>query len=597
MTIRKLDIRTTEQIAAGEVVEDPSSLVKELVENSLDAGAQHIRIILRKGGLKEITVIDDGTGIPSPEIRLALKRHATSKITCAEDLGNIQTLGFRGEALPSIAAVSRLLIVTRHQAKESGARAYFEGGEEKSFQETGFAIGTKITVRDLFFNTPARLKFLKSVPAEAAKVYRTIHQLALSRPDVSFSLYREDELLLETSGDGHLLNAIAKIYGSELARELLVLDFKEGALTLHGYVSNPSFSRRSRNRQLFFVNQRHVRSPLLREALDRSYARIVTSRRYPAAFLFLTLPPEKIDVNVHPTKTEVRFQHDKTVQRFLEQSLHTVFIPRPFFSPSTQTKTLLDQVEKSVKEKNKTDGNVKEEAVSFFSSVLPQNSPSTSKEQIPSKGLLGIPLTTESLPFQPQTIQGNIFSSFILGQVFATYLALIEGENLILVDQHAAHERIMWEKMQLQEKNKEQYIQEILPLTVELSPQVVEGLGEKIELLKSLGLEIEPFGHNTFIIRAVPFYLKDIFTAEMCRDILEELPREAISGQEFLKETMLQLACKASIKANQVLAPEEMRSLLNRLGKCANPFFCPHGRPTMIKITKTEIEKHFKRRG
>ena len=337
MTIRKLDIVTTEQIAAGEVVENPSSIVKELVENSLDAGAQKIKVSFKEGGLKEITIIDDGTGIPSQEVRLALERHATSKIASFEDLGNIHTLGFRGEALPSIAAVSRLSIITRHRAEESGVHAYFEGGKEKTFQETGFAAGTKITVQDLFYNTPARLKFLKGIPAETTKIYRTIHRLALSRPDVSFLLQREGDLLLETIGDGDLLNAIVKIYGGELARELLALDFKEGSLSLRGYVSNPSFSRRSRNRQLFLVNQRYVRSRLLSEALDRSYARIVTAKRFPAAFLFLTVPPEKLDVNVHPAKIEVRFQDTEAVRLFLEQSLQEAFVPPPLWPPAVDT--------------------------------------------------------------------------------------------------------------------------------------------------------------------------------------------------------------------------------------------------------------------
>ena len=600
MTIRKLDIRTTEQIAAGEVVENPSSLVKELVENSLDAGAQKIRVSFKEGGLKEITIIDDGTGIPSQEVRLALKRHATSKISSLEDLGNIQTLGFRGEALPSIAAVSRLSITTRHQTEVSGIQAYFEGGREKTFQETGFAVGTRITARDLFYNTPARLKFLKGIPAETARIYRTIHWLALSRPDVSFSLYREDELLLETPGDGDLLNAIVRIYGSKLARELLALDFNEGSLSLYGYVSNPSFSRRSRNRQLFFVNQRYVRSKLLGEALDKSYGRIVTAKRFPAAFLFLTVSPEKLDINVHPAKTEVRFQNAEVVQRFLEQSLQEAFTPRSLWSPAVDTKVAWRKADERMSKEVERQ-RIKEQATSFSSPFSRESSNAVAKKQTTFvQNFLSIPLEAESLPFPEQNIQtidGSIFNGFILGQVFATYLALVEGDDLILVDQHAAHERILWEKMQPQEKNEERYVQEIIPFTLELPPLVAEEFKGRMDLLKSLGLEIELFGHNTFIIRAVPFFLKDIFSAEMCRDIFEELSQEALSGQEFLKETLLQFACKAAIKANQVLAPEEMKSLLNRLERCENPHFCPHGRPVMVKISKKEIEKLFKRRG
>ncbi len=603
MTIRKLDMRIAEQIAAGEVVENPSSLVKELVENSLDAGAQQIRVSLRQGGLKEITVLDDGAGIPFQEVRLALKRYATSKITCAEDLGKIQTLGFRGEALPSIAAVSKLSITTRHRAEESGVHAYFEGGKEKTFQEIGFAIGTKVTVRDLFFNMPARLKFMKGIPAETAKVYRTIHWLTLSRPDVSFALYREGKLLLETPGDGHLLNVIAKLYGNKLAHELLALDFRKEALTLCGYVSNLSFSQRSRNRQLFFVNQRYVRSSLLKKALDRSYARLVTSQRYPAAFLFLTLPPGEIDVNVHPTKTEVRFQAEEIVQRFLEQSLQTAFTPRPFISATRQTEVSLDHLQGSVREQAVPFSSAVPRGDSFVINKMQEQAPlgeslinKVQKPTLPDKFLDPL-LETKPRSFQPQTITKGLFNGIILGQVFATYIVLIEKDSLFFIDQHAAHERILWEEIQLQEKDKDCYQQEIIPFTVEVTSFAAEKFKDKIGLFRELGLEIEPFGHNTFIVRAVPFYLKDLFSAEMCRDIFEELSREEWSGQEFLKETLLQFACKAAIKANHVLAPEEIKTLLERLEKCADPFYCPHGRPVVIRITKTELEKLFKRRG
>ncbi|MGI6307823.1 MAG: DNA mismatch repair endonuclease MutL [Dethiobacteria bacterium] len=589
MIIRKLDSRTADQIAAGEVVENPSSLVKELVENSLDAGAQRIRVLLQKGGLQEITVIDDGMGIPSQEVHRALERHATSKIACPEDLERIQTLGFRGEALPSIASVSRLSITTRHQDEESGVYVFFEGGREKIFKEIGFAIGTKVTVRDLFYNTPARLKFLKGIPAETAKVTRTIHRLALSRPDVSFALFREGELLLETTGDGHLLNVIVKIYGSALGRELTALNFSTAELTLSGYISNPSFSRRSRNLQSFFVNQRYVQSPLLRKALERSYARIVTSRRYPVAFLFLNLPPENIDVNVHPSKIEVRFRHEEAVQNFLEQSFREAFSPNYFISKSSsksaQNKTSLHQT--SLPEK---DGNVKEQSASFSTHPDFQDNFTFKNKQVPANNKISTPLKNKSLT-------ENVFDGFILGQVFGTYLVLIKDDNLIFVDQHAAHERVLWEKLQLQEKGGKQYVQKILPFTLELPPLAAEEFQEKMKPLRDIGLEIEPFGHNTFIIRAVPFFIKDVFSAEMCRDIFEDLSQKALADREFLKETLLQLACKAAVKANQVLTLEEIKSLLEQLENCANPFFCPHGRPVMFKITKAEMEKQFKRRG
>lgn len=588
MPIRVLDSRTANQIAAGEVVENPATLVKELLENSLDAGAQQIRIFLQKGGLKEITVIDDGAGIPSQEVRRALERHATSKITCPEDLHNIRTLGFRGEALPSIASVSRLSITTRHCNEESGVYAFFEGGREKAFQETGFAVGTKITVQDLFYNTPARSKFLKGTSAETARVTRTIHQLALSRPDVSFTLYRESKLLLETTGDGCLLNVIVKIYGGTLSRELVALNFSAGNLALNGYISNPTYSRRSRNLQAFFVNRRFVQSPLLRKTLERSYSRIVTSRRYPAAFLFLSLPPEKIDVNVHPGKTEVRFQDEREVQDFLEQSFREAFSPayilsEPAVKPAgqkvfRQQTTLPEQQE-----------NIKEQSVPFIPSQVFQTGPAARNIQTPAD--------SSKVLYKNKFMDKSAFDGFILGQVFATYLVLIKEDDLVFIDQHAAHERIIWEKLQLQEKGGKQPVQKILPFTLELPPPAAEEFQARIAPMRDLGLEIEHFGHNTFIIRAVPLFIKDIFSAEMLRDIFEDLSLHELAAQEFMRETRLQLACKAAVKANQVLTTAEMRALLEQLKKCANPFFCPHGRPVMFKITKTEMEKQFKRRG
>ncbi|MGI5822917.1 MAG: DNA mismatch repair endonuclease MutL [Dethiobacteria bacterium] len=588
MLIRILDSRTANQIAAGEVVENPAALVKELLENSLDAGAKQIRIFLHKGGLKEITVIDDGAGIPPQEVRRALERHATSKITCPEDLQNIQTLGFRGEALPSIASVSRLSITTRHRAEESGVYAFFEGGREKAFKETGFAAGTRVTVQDLFYNTPARAKFLKGTATETARVTRTVQQLALSRPDVSFTLYREGKLLLETTGDGRLLNVIVKIYGSTLGRELVALNFNAADLTLNGYISNPTYSRRSRNLQAFFVNRRFVQSPLLRKALERSYTRIVTSRRYPVAFLFLDLPPEKIDVNVHPGKTEIRFQDEAGVQGFLEQSFNEAFSPAyilagPAAKPAGQ-KTPRHQTALTEQQEN-----IKEHSASFRPNQVFPAGPAV--QNIPA------PVNSSDILFKNKFLDEAAFDGFILGQVFATYLVLVKDDDLVFVDQHAAHERIIWEKLQRQAEEKKQPVQKILPFTLELPSPAAAEFQERMAPLRDLGLEIEHFGHNTFIIRAVPLFIKDIFSAEMFRDIFEDLSLQELAAHEFLKETRLQLACKAAIKANQVLTTAEMRTLLEQLKKCANPFFCPHGRPVMFKITKTEMEKQFKRRG
>ena len=595
MPIRKLDAEISEQIAAGEVVENPASVVKELIENSLDAGAKHIKVIFKKGGLKEITVIDDGWGIPSAELPLAVERYATSKISSLTDLQNIRTLGFRGEALPSIASVSRMSISTRYHKEITGRQIFLEGGALKEDREIGFPRGTKVTVEDLFYNTPARLKFLKGVPAEAAKITKLVHLLALSRADVSFSLKKESEVILETPGDGKLINVILKIFGHDIARELIPINFESAGFYLNGFISNPSYSRNNRSYQIFYVNGRYIRSQLIREALDKSFASVVTAKRYPVALLYLNVPFENIDVNVHPSKLEIRFQREEQLRLFLEKSLKKAFTPVYFISQSSNQQKSIDNVNNinrinkmEIKQKTvKTDPyyqinlelQVKEDLFPL------KISPSKKNEETFVKN------------YKTEPIIDNFWDGFIVGQAFATYIILQKGEELIFIDQHAAHERILWEKIQKSKNEGEKFIQEIFPITVELPLSVTEILIEKLTYLKDLGLELEHFGNNTFIIRAIPSYLQNIFSTELFLDILEGLNSLSATEQEFQKEIQLRLSCKAAIKANKKMTPEEMSFLLAQLEKCENPFFCPHGRPVAIKIGKNELEKLFKRRG
>ena len=601
MPIHKLDTRISEQIAAGEVVENPASVVKELVENSLDAGAKRIKVIFKRGGLQEITVIDDGSGIPAGEVRLALERHATSKISSLQDLQAICTLGFRGEALPSIASVSRMSISTRHRNEETGRYIFLEGGVEKETKEIGFPPGTRITVKDLFYNTPARLKFLKGVASEAGKISRIIHLLALSRPDTAFSLIKQNEVILELPGDGKLLNVITKIFGNDLARELVPLHFESAEFILKGYVSNPAYSRNSRNYQLFYINGRYIRSQLIQKALDRSFAGIVTSKRYPVAFLFLDIAPENLDVNVHPSKIEVRFHQEERVRLFLEQSLKEAFTPA-YFLPIVYKQNIRDKdtspeitAKQDIKEDFHPEDTIKTVKDNSYHDYTRRNLQlQVAESRIPfsEKNIINSALSAE--PFTERCFDG-----LIKGQLFSTYIAVQKEDKLIFIDQHAAHERVIWEKLQQrkQKEEKEQYIQEILPLAVELPLQIADTVKDKLALLRELGLEMEQFGNNTVIIRAVPFFLRDIITAELILDILEEVSDPDLTGGEFQKEILLSLSCKAAIKANEHLTIEEISSLLAQLEKCKNPFFCPHGRPVAIKIEKYDIEKHFKRRG
>lgn len=570
--IRKLSPETASQIAAGEVVENPASVVKELIENALDAGAKRIRVLLKKGGMQEITVIDDGSGIPAHELRLALERHATSKIKDIDDLSTVRTLGFRGEALPSISSVAKISITSRQYREETGVSIYLEGGIEKSFQEVGFPLGTRVTVQDLFFNIPARRKFLKGISAETAKVSRVMQVLALSRPDVSFTLKREKGVLWETPGDGELINVIVTLFGHEIGRQLIPLHFTENDYHLNGYVGNPLFSLNNRSYQFFFVNGRVVQSKPLRESLDKSYSGLVTAKKYPVAFLFLSLPPADIDVNIHPSKTEIRLYDEKFVRTFLINSLNTAF----------QTERRIPAYN-AYKVKNNN----------FFSA---ENAPVVNKK---TEALLSpeVPVNIgENLTLFSEQLLEKPFFSDIIGQIFGTYILLQKGEGLFFMDQHAAHERILWEKLQDSRSNSLPGSQVALPLPFELPMDAAEELSGKIKILEEIGLEVEQFGNNTFIIRKVPVFLQDIFYPEMLMDFFENLASQPLEKEELQKEALLQLSCKAAIKANKTLTLQEIKALLQQLQECRNPYYCPHGRPVFFKMNKAELEKYFKRR-
>ncbi|NLX91308.1 MAG: DNA mismatch repair endonuclease MutL [Firmicutes bacterium] len=585
MPIKKLPPETANQIAAGEVVENPASVVKELVENALDAGAGRIRVLLQQGGLREITVIDNGSGIPPGELRLAVERHATSKILDIGDLGSVLTLGFRGEALPSIASVSRLTITSRHYEDEAGASIFLEGGVEKDFKEIGFPVGTRVTVQDLFFNTPARRKFLKGISAETAKVSRMMQVLSLSRPDVSFTLEREKGVLWETSGDGNLKNVILTLFGHDLGKQLIPLDFTEKEYRLRGYVSDPTSFRNNRGFQFFYVNGRAVQSKPLRESLDKSYSSLITSKKYPLAFLFLSLPPADIDVNVHPSKTEIRLYQEELVRSFLVKSLSAAFQGGRRFpvynwrGETIQTEKKTDSCPQKVQ--------IQENILAYGENELEEKPGYFNREHL---------LKSEKPALNKEPLLEKPFYDMIVGQAFGTYILLQKGEDLLFMDQHAAHERILWERVQQTNSDLLQGSQIALPLPFELPLYIAEEIYGKLNLLEEIGLELERFGHNTFIIRTVPLFLKDVFYPEMLLDLFEKLTSQPLKREDFQKEALLQLSCKAALKANKALTTEEIRALLEQLEKCRDPFFCPHGRPVFFKMNKAELEKYFKRR-
>lgn len=570
-----LDEVTANQIAAGEVVERPAAVVKELVENAIDAGALRIDISVTGGGRESIRVADNGSGMAPEDVLLSLQRHATSKIREVSDLDTILSLGFRGEALPSIASVSHLRLVTRRPQDLSGVKVEVHGGKEHELTDTGCPAGTEVLVRDLFYNTPARLKFLKSEGAETARVVDTVQRLALAWSNISFSLSVGGREQLVTPGNGKLLDAIYQILGRQNGRQFIPLEWHGPLLSLQGYISRPSLSRANRNLQYFFVNNRPVRSPLLSDALQTAYQTLLPGNRFPAAVVSVHTDPQGIDINIHPAKREIRFNNEREVYRqFLAGIRHAL-----------QSVSLVGEVSAPFTASARETAAGQQYACYF--PPLRYSAAETGRDAVLEVGF---------------PIKDGFFSDKstfpllrLIGQFQATYiLAQTDSGDLYLVDQHAAHERVTYEMFKCDLEAEKMPVQQILPQTLELDPRASASLAASLKIFLKLGLTFETFGNNTFILRTVPLFYRKCINQE---DILDLVSCTGESGKEdVLYEQILRvMACKAAIKANQVLSREEMVSLLKNLSETEQPWTCPHGRPTTLVFTGTMVAKNFRR--
>ena len=629
--IHILDSHAANQIAAGEVVERPASVVKELVENALDAGAKHIDITIEGNGVPLIRVRDDGCGISVSDLPLAVIRHATSKISQIEDLDHLRTLGFRGEALPSISSVSHLEISSRPADEVAGLCLILNGGEQGEFKEVGCPVGTSVTVRDLFFNTPARLKFLKSTPTEFGLISDTIGRIALAHPDISFSLTHPQQVVLQTSGRGDLRETIGAILGHAIARQLIPINAEHEAWQLEGFISPPDLVRSSKQAQTFMINGRIVRSPFLSRALEEGYHTLVPVKLHPVVVLHLHVPPSEYDVNVHPTKMDVRFRNEQALTAFISQAVYqTLLDSKPL--PSFQTRPMIPPKSKSaypiqslplsvapdfppnskaslqiheLAEPIATDTLNNEQSLKqqtfdqpkFFnsplensriferqvSSVLPRKSSDTQDTQ-----------DTQVEP-QPQDILANIWP---LAQLFNTYILATDGEVLLMIDQHAAHERINFERLLSEFKAVEQASQTLLiPLPMEFTLQEEQVLLEHLWILTEMGFVLEQFGSRTYLLRGIPVPTGTLQADRLLRQFIDEVLQKnsTPSFDKLLEEWIYLLACKESIKAQASLSKLEMEQLIARLRQTNNPYTCPHGRPTMVRMNRSEIEKRFYR--
>jgi DNA mismatch repair protein MutL len=579
MKINILPDEVASQIAAGEVVERPASVVKELLENAIDAGADRIVIRVEGAGRNLIEVSDNGSGIPASEISLAVARHATSKLHSAEDLFRIRTLGFRGEALASIGSVSRMTILSKQTADQVGARIVVEGGKILSSEAAGGVSGTSVQVRDLFFNTPARLKFLKRDLTEKQQIDNLVTRYALAYPEKSIHLEEDGKPVLRTSGNGDRREILAQLYGIDLARQLLEVIFAEDDLSINGFISPISINRSNRKEITFFVNGRWVQDTALITALMKAYQSFLMVGRYPLSVLFLQIDPQDVDVNVHPAKAEVRFRQPDliftTVQRAVRRAL-MAYSAVPELTPVYWRS--------SPGEENQVN--------SMNSWLAPSENLRQSEEPIlnPSSNGVKTPPATASSP-------GAIPILRLIGQVGATYLVAEGPDGLYLVDQHAAHERVLYEKML---KTAGQMASQTLlePVVMQLPPQSAKMLQENLPGMQKFGFFVEEFGTHTFRVTAIPALFAGKDPRAAMRSLVEDFEEDETPLQGMVMEKMIARICKRmAVKGGTVLSNEEQQALLRDLETCEAPRTCPHGRPTMIHLSVDLLERQFGRRG
>ena len=621
MRINILEVETSNKIAAGEVVERPSSVVKELVENSIDAGSKNIIVEISEGGQKSIKVIDDGDGIHLDDIEKAFMPHATSKIKNVEDIYKIHTLGFRGEALPSIASVSKTTLNSRTCESSFGKEISQSSGDILYVKEIGCNVGTTIEVVDLFFNVPARQKFLKTPQREAALISDIISRLALANNEISFKLLNNDKKVLATYSSTNKCDTIRYIYGKEVVDNITSFEKYNDIMSVHGYIGNAEISRGSRNRQSIFVNKRYIKSALITAAVENAFKSFLTVHKFPFFVIFLDIFPEYIDINVHPQKTEIKFQQDKLVFKLVFDAVHSAIadslrgnfdIPEDHAKNDSGEETRKNTLRSEIYDFNRIviDEKDKEELekrvqipIDFRYKEVKRDGYSETTNILPNDNTTENVKESYDINYDKVTSSGEIskISKFpelrLIGQFNKTYIIGEAYDELYLIDQHAAHEKVLFEKYKRDIINAEVLSQILLtPLVIELKHEDYAYYIENEEVFQNSGFDIIEFGENTVSIREVPIILGKPDIKYLFNDILDNLKNMGTGGTAEIKYNKLaSLACKAAVKANNQLSELEMSKLISDLRYIEEPFTCPHGRPTIIKMTLNELEKRFKR--
>lgn len=621
MKINLLDKSVSDKIAAGEVIERPVSIVKELVENSIDAESDSIVVEIKKGGHDYIRVTDNGIGIEKNEIEKAFVRHATSKIESESDLENLITLGFRGEALASISAVTRMDVVSKTSDEKTGIRLNIHAGDIISKSQVGCPDGTTMIIRDLFFNTPARLKFMKSESSDTSQITTFMSNIAVGFPEISFRYVVNGKIVFTTDGKGNLNDTIIQVYNHSDFQNLIEIKDEIPGLKIRGFISRPSINRNTRKLQIYLVNGRVIESKIIDAAIEEGYRERLFEGRFPIAFLLLELDPKAIDVNIHPNKKVIKFDDEKKVKEFIADAIHSAItsadsVPRPI-----SENTLIDKIDQNpISASNSVKYDIEESDNSrddYFVDVYAKPDQNSTKQMSLASILreegIARENSSESIKNEISQESEDLLSKFDMVQkdeipwedvrpidvVFATYILATDDVYFYIIDQHAAHERIYYEKFvtnYIDEGHSGSTTQLLaVGIVIDLTPQEESLIENKMSILQSLGFEIENFGPGSVIIRGVPDFMNMEEAEIFARNVIEDTDENVDIRNQVAIDKLITKSCKSAVKANDYLTDEEVSSLLNTLRNCKNPYSCPHGRPTIIKFSKYEMERMFKR--
>ncbi len=627
--IQILDNQTINKIAAGEVVESPKSVVKELVENAIDAGASSITVEIKEGGTSYIRVTDNGCGIAREQVKTAFSRHATSKILHIEDLEKIISLGFRGEALASIAGVAQIEMTTKTKEESNGTYIEINGGEVIKFQSAACVEGTSFIIKNLFYNVPARRKFLKKPSTEASRISELLNQFALGRPDIAFKYINNNTTILHTSGNHDKKTAMLYVYGKEVATKMIEINFKKGNYSITGLLGKPELSRANRSYENLFINDRYVKNTIISSAIEEAYKTRLLAGKFPVYVLHFSIPPALVDVNVHPAKLEVRFQNDDEIYALFYAAVNQCFHNEVLISkvdwnskPSKEVKEYAQQKDiliepenvsqkepESIPKEKKQEFNKPEMKIEQDNLPEKQKAESQKEKKEPTeKRNSFLELNEGKTEYQVEPCSLNdaqnrdtFFKNYkIIGQIFNTYWLVEQNKSIFMIDQHAAHERILYEKLMEELKKQKVTAQMLLqPLLLKLTEKEKQVLQDNMELLHQFGFSIEVIEQKeqkTYALLSVPLIIKEPTSTKFFLDILdklEEVPIENIYDTKIA--TIATMACKAAVKGNDRLDIREATALVEKLLQLENPFTCPHGRPTIIEMTQYELEKRFKR--